>query len=71
VCRVVDIPVVGMGGIMNWQDAIEFIMAGAQAIQIGTANFVKPDVAIDIVNRIENFMKNEGIKELSEIRGIA
>jgi dihydroorotate dehydrogenase (NAD+) catalytic subunit len=71
VCRVVDIPVVGMGGIMHWQDAVEFIMAGAHAVQIGTANFVKPDVAIDIIQEIESFMKKEGIKELSEIRGIA
>jgi dihydroorotate dehydrogenase (NAD+) catalytic subunit len=70
VCKVVDIPVVGMGGIMNWQDAVEFIMAGAHAVQIGTANFVKPDVAIEVIEGLENFMKREGIKDLKEIRGI-
>lgn len=67
---VVDVPIVGIGGIMNWQDAIEFIMAGATAIQVGTANFIKPDITIDIINGIEEFMIKENIKNLSEIRGI-
>lgn len=70
VCKNVDIPVIGMGGICSAEDAIEFIMAGAHAIQVGTANFMKPDVSLDIVNGIERFMKEQGIKELSEIRGI-
>jgi len=70
VCKNVDVPVVGMGGIMNAEDAIEFIMVGATAIQVGTANFVKPDICIDIINGIEEYMKKEGIKDLSEIRGI-
>lgn len=67
---VVDVPIVGIGGIMNWEDAIEFIMAGATAIQVGTANFIKPDITIDIINGIEEFMIKENIKNLSEIRGI-
>jgi dihydroorotate dehydrogenase (NAD+) catalytic subunit len=67
----VDVPVIGMGGIMNAEDAIEFIMAGASAIQVGSGNFVKPDICMDIINGIEDFMIRENIKDLSEIKGIA
>ncbi|MBW9157081.1 dihydroorotate dehydrogenase [Clostridium tagluense] len=70
VCKAVNIPVVGMGGICCFEDAIEFIMVGAQAIQVGTANFIKPDICNDIIDGIENYMIREGIKDLSEIRGI-
>ncbi|NLK72695.1 MAG: dihydroorotate dehydrogenase [Clostridiales bacterium] len=70
VCKSVKIPVMGMGGIMNWQDAIEFIMAGAHLIQIGTVNFVNPEAGKEIISGIEAFMKTEGIKSLDEIRGI-
>lgn len=70
VARAVDIPVVGIGGISTWQDAIEFIMAGSTAIQVGTANFVDLNVMEDIAAGIESFMKNQGINDLSEIRGI-
>ena len=54
VCKAVNIPVVGMGGICSAEDAIEFIMVGAQAIQVGTANFIKPDICIDIIEGIED-----------------
>ncbi len=70
VCKAVDIPVMGMGGIMSWQDAVEFIMAGAHAVQIGTGNFIKPDIALDIIDGLHEFMKREGIKSLSDVRGI-
>lgn len=70
VCKHVNVPVIGMGGISSANDAIEFIMAGSHAIQVGTANFMKPDICLDIINGIEEFMKNEGIKDISEIRGI-
>lgn len=70
VCKNVDVPVIGMGGIVSARDAIEFIMAGATAIQIGTANFMKPNIAIDIIKGIEEFMDKEKIKSLEEIRGI-
>lgn len=71
VAGVVNVPVIGLGGIMNAEDAIEFIMAGATAIQVGTANFVKPDVCLDIIAGIEGFMNKEGIKNINEIVGIA
>jgi dihydroorotate dehydrogenase (NAD+) catalytic subunit len=71
VAGAVNVPIVGMGGITTPKDAIEFIMAGASAVQIGTANFIKPDICIDIINGIEDYMKKEGIKNIDEIRGIA
>lgn len=70
VCKAVNVPVVGMGGICSAEDAIEFIMVGAQAVGVGTANFIKPDICIDIIEGIEGYMIKEGIKDLSEIRGI-
>ena len=70
VTNAVKVPVCGLGGIMSATDAIEFIMAGATLIQIGTANFIKPDIAVDIVSEISEFMDKEGISSLDEIRGI-
>ncbi|EKS4345884.1 dihydroorotate dehydrogenase [Clostridium sporogenes] len=70
VCKQVKIPVIGIGGICNYKDVIEFIMAGATAVQIGTANFMHPYSALDIIEELENYMKEEGIQTLEEIRGI-
>lgn len=70
VSKAVSIPVIGMGGIMNFEDAIEFIMAGAAAIQVGTANFIDPHVMIRIIEGMEEFMKDNNIQSLGEIRGI-
>ncbi|MCD3217760.1 dihydroorotate dehydrogenase [Clostridium botulinum C] len=70
VCKNIDVPVIGMGGIVSAEDAIEFIMAGATAIQVGTGNFIKPNISLDIIEGIEMFMLNEGIKSIEEIRGI-
>lgn len=66
----VDLPIIGLGGIQTWEDAIEFIMAGATAIQVGTANFFNPQIMLEIIQGIEGFMVSEGIKNLEEIRGI-
>lgn len=70
VAHAVRIPVMGLGGISTWRDAVEFIMAGATAIQVGTATFTKPTAALDIVEGIARFMKEQGIASLGEIRGI-
>lgn len=70
VCKAVKVPVCGLGGIMSAEDAIEFIMAGATLIQVGTGNFIKPDLAVDIIQGIEKFMDENNIKSLDEIRGI-
>ncbi|MEY8001481.1 dihydroorotate dehydrogenase [Clostridium sp. Mt-5] len=70
VSKIVKVPVIGIGGICSWEDALEFIMAGASAIQVGTANFIKPDICLDIIDNIEKYMADENIKDLEEIRGI-
>ncbi len=64
-------PIIGLGGISNAQDAIEFLMAGASAIQLGTINFINPHAGIEIVENIEQFMRQEGIEDISEIVGVA
>jgi len=71
VAGAVDIPVVGCGGITTSSDALEFFMAGASAIQVGTANFINPRAPLDILEGIEQFMKREGIKDISELIGVA
>ncbi|MCD7778360.1 MAG: dihydroorotate dehydrogenase [Clostridiales bacterium] len=68
--KAVKIPIIGMGGIMCAEDAIEFIMAGATMISVGTANFINPTATTDIVTGIEEFMEKNGINSLDEIRGI-
>jgi dihydroorotate dehydrogenase (NAD+) catalytic subunit len=69
VAKEVNVPVMGLGGIASARDAIEFIMAGATAIQVGTANFMKPDICLDIIEGIEEFMIKENIRDLKEITG--
>jgi dihydroorotate dehydrogenase (NAD+) catalytic subunit len=68
--KVVKIPICGLGGILNATDVIEFIMVGAALVQIGTANFIKPDIAYDIIRDLEELLDRENIKSLDEIRGI-
>ncbi|MEJ8733474.1 MULTISPECIES: dihydroorotate dehydrogenase [Mediterraneibacter] len=70
VCKAVKIPVMGLGGITTWEDAIEFIMAGAQVIQVGTATFMKPDISLDIIEGMEKYMEENHLDSLDEIRGI-
>jgi len=70
VSKAVEIPVIGLGGIASGKDAIEFMMAGASAIQIGTINFVNPMAGKEIVDEMEAFLKEQGIKDISEIVGI-
>jgi dihydroorotate dehydrogenase (NAD+) catalytic subunit len=65
----VKIPVIGIGGIMDYGDALEFIIAGASAVQIGTVNFVNPKAAADIVSGIEKYMRQEKIKNIKELTG--
>jgi len=68
---VLDIPVIGIGGITTWQDAVAFIMAGVTAVQVGTANFIDPRSAIRIVDELEEFMRHRGLTTWEEIRGCA
>jgi len=67
----VKLPIVGCGGIMSAQDALEFIMAGASAVEVGTAQFVNPRALLDVLEGIEEFMRREGVKDISELIGAA
>lgn len=69
VSRSVDIPIIGIGGIMNSTDAIEFILAGACAVQVGTANFIKPAIALDIISGIRSYLMDEKLDSISRIIG--
>jgi dihydroorotate dehydrogenase (NAD+) catalytic subunit len=71
VAGAVDLPIIGCGGINCASDAIEFIMAGASAIQIGTANLVSPGAPLDIIEGIEQFMAERDIKGIKELVGVA
>ncbi len=65
------VPIIGLGGISNANDALEFLMAGASAIQIGTINFVNPRAGVEIIEGIEAFMRDEGMTDIQEIVGVA
>ncbi len=68
VCKAVNVPVIGQGGIMTWEDSIEFLLVGATAICIGTANFVNPKAGMEIAQGIKDYMKQHKIMDLREIR---
>ena len=70
VAHAVDIPVIGLGGIASAADALEFLMAGAKAVQVGTANFIDPAVTMKIVDGLEDYCNRHGIKDINEIIGI-
>lgn len=70
VAKAVKIPVIGLGGISNATDAIEFLMAGASAIQIGTANFLDPTVTLKVRDGIDRWLEEHGVKDLKEIIGV-
>ncbi len=67
----VKLPIVGCGGITSAQDALEFIMAGASAVEVGTAQFVNPRALLDVLEGIEDFMRREGVKDVSGLIGAA
>ena len=69
VANAVKIPVIGMGGIMTAEDALEFILAGATAVSIGTANFINPDTTIQVIEGIEAYMKKYGVEDIHELIG--
>jgi len=60
--KAVKVPVIGMGGIMNATDAIEFILAGSTAVQVGTATFIQPDISLQIIDGIEQYLERHGCK---------
>lgn len=70
VCGAVSVPVIGMGGISSAEDALQFIMAGAAAVQVGTANYIKPDMCLNIIDGLEEYLKRENINDINELKGI-
>lgn len=69
VSKVVKIPVIGMGGIMNYSDAVEFLLAGASAVSIGTANFINPRVSEEVAEGLEQYFTNKGYQDIKEVIG--
>lgn len=69
VAKAVNIPVIGLGGIMNGRDALEFMLAGANAIEVGTANFINPAVTVEIVDYMADYCKRHGIEDINDIVG--
>ena len=70
VAKAVRIPVIGLGGIMNAHDAIEFLMCGATAVQIGTANFIDPTITLKVIDGINEWCDSHGIRDLHDIIGV-
>ncbi len=69
VAKAVKVPIIGLGGIMNATDAIEFMLAGASAIQVGTANFIDPAISEKIVDGINQYLDNNGFTSAKDIIG--
>ena len=65
----VKVPLLGMGGISNGIDAVEFILAGATAVAVGTANFVNPQATIDVIDGIAEYCERHGVKDVNELIG--
>ena len=70
VSKAVQIPVMGLGGISTWQDAVEFLMAGARVIQVGTATFTNPKIALNIIDGLEKYLESQNLESVEDIIGI-
>lgn len=69
ISRNVDIPIIGIGGIMNWEDTVEFFIAGASAVQLGTINFIKPNAALSVIDGLKTYCKKMEIQKVSDLTG--
>ena len=69
VAKAVKIPVIGLGGIMNARDAVEFLLAGASAVQIGTANFIDPAITVKVAEGINEYLDRHGFTSVKDIIG--
>jgi len=68
-CKAVSIPIIGIGGIMNADDALEFLMVGAKAVQVGTANFIDPAAAVKVVTGIRAFCEQQELQSITQVIG--
>ena len=71
VAQAVDVPIIGIGGISNTGDALQFIMAGARAVQVGTSTFFNPRTSLEVVEGLRAFLTSEGIQDINELVGVA
>lgn len=71
VYQAVQIPIIGMGGIMSAEDALEFILAGASAVAVGTANFINPKATLDVLQGIKDYLRENGVKKVTDLVGAA
>lgn len=71
VAQTVDLPVIGMGGITTWQDAVEFLLAGASAVSIGTGNFINPVVPLEVLAGLKSYCSRHGFSSVRELTGLA
>jgi dihydroorotate dehydrogenase (NAD+) catalytic subunit len=69
VIKATNLPVIGLGGIASVEDALEFLIVGAKAIQLGTANFVNPQVTLEVIAGLEDFLRGQGLRDINEIIG--
>ena len=69
VANAVKIPIIGMGGIANYEDALEFIMAGATGVAVGAMNFHNPYTTVEVIDGIEKFMKEKNVEDINELIG--
>jgi dihydroorotate dehydrogenase (NAD+) catalytic subunit len=69
VAKRVKVPVIGIGGIVNASDAIEFLIVGARAVQVGTANFINPSATLDIIDGIEEYLKRHNMADINDLIG--
>jgi dihydroorotate dehydrogenase (NAD+) catalytic subunit len=67
--QVVKVPIIGIGGIMTGEDAIEFLLAGASAVQVGTATFAQPDAALQVIQEIENYCRQHNVASVNDLMG--
>jgi dihydroorotate dehydrogenase (NAD+) catalytic subunit len=67
ISRNVDIPIIGIGGIMNWKDAVEFMICGASAVQLGTVNFINPNASIEIIDGLKNYCNETNLSKISDL----
>jgi len=69
VTQATNLPIIGLGGIVSVEDALEFLIVGAKAIQVGTANFVNPRVTLEIISGLEDYLRKQGLRDINEIIG--
>ena len=71
VSQAVNLPIIGQGGIVCWEDAVEFLLAGATAVSVGTGNFLEPDTTMKVAEGIEQYLNDNGYSDVNEIIGLA